>query len=371
MASLLALKRSRRFLALALGTALLVGIAGSLPAQEETDPRLDQAIQLLQQNANEDALRLLDTIIEEQQGNAVAHLYRGLAVGRLGDQLEAQHAFLLSANFVPGNPTAHRFAAIASYHVGDYERSWEQALLAARSGADMRDAFALFQQQASMPSDWRERLDAPLIFVEAPDFSGVLYGSSFGVQPRVGGRDAPPDADELSNTEAAVTLGDIPFNVSDDSTGGSATSGADWGDTAAARLAANQAQIGEMMRQFRTALAHGISLGLAYRPEAAAYRMRIEVLELTGAMAGRLVGCELLPDGAGMLQDSDVDTDIYEAYHPKSLKGRLTLRNSYGAEVYTVPLEMQDIASLADLRARIQRYVSELELVVAGDQDSF
>ena len=271
---------------------------------------------------------------------------------------------------VPGNPTAHRFAAIASFHAGDYERSWEQTLLAARAGADMRDAFALFQQQGAAPDDWGNRLNAPLIFVEPPDMTGVLQARTYGFHARSAGRDAP-GWDGTDETREEITLGDMPFDVTSDSPGGGITSAADWGDSMVARVAANRQQIGEMMRQFRNQLAHGNALGLASRPQDAAYRMRIEVLELTGAMAGRLVGCELLP-GAGAgggYFDSDVDTDVYEAYHPKSLNGRLVLRNAYGAEVYTTSLEMEDIESLADLQARIKRYVEDLEAIVAGDRD--
>ncbi|MFQ5743975.1 MAG: hypothetical protein ACE5HV_10355 [Acidobacteriota bacterium] len=341
--------------------AVSAPVGAQAPAAEIS---LQSAVSLLQSNHNGRALTVLQQVLEKEPRNVAAQFYRGMALGRLGREEDAQHAFLVAGSLAPGLAKAHRYAAIASYQIGDYQKSWEQAILAARAGAQMNDAFRVLGRASSPPEDWRERLDAPLIYVEPPDVSGVLAVRTYGFEGRLGGRDAPTG---LPGGGGGVQLMDIPFDVSSDSGGGGMASAADAGETATQRVAANQGQIMEMMREFRDALAHAAAVGLATRPQAATYRMRIEILELAGNMAGKLVGCELVPGGAGSggghgnMGDADVDTDVYEARLPKKLKGNLSLLDQYGLELYSTKLDMKDISSLADLHQRIVRYVDDIE----------
>ena len=256
-------------------------------------------------------------------------------------------------------------AGSGSYQVEDYERAWEQAIIAARAGIDMRDVVASLRNTTTPPANWLERIEAPLVYVDPADVSGVLQARTYGFnQQRVGGQDAPSSDMDASarGISTQLTNNDIPFDLTQGAGGN--TSAADWNETGARKIQNNYKQISEMMRRFREGVAHGTYFGLASSPEAAAYHVRIEIIELAGEMSGRLVGCELLPDQEGNLEDSDVDTDVYEAIHPKRLDGNISLINRSGEKVYQERLLMDDISSLADLHNRIDRYIQAMEAVV-------
>lgn len=334
--------------------ALLVSAPGWSRPQQEF---LSEARQLLQADQNRQALELLDAATEKTPLDANVEYLRGMALGRLDDPEGAQHAFLLAAGLAPGNPQVHRFAAISSFEMDDHDNAWEHAIVAARSGAAMKDVFDALRRVSEPPPGWVERLRSPLVYVHPADVTGLMATGSFRFADRAQGRDA------LSSAGQQVTLGDIPYDLTDDSPGGGMNSAADWGDTPVRKLADNGERIQEMMRQFRNTVAHAREIGLTLRPEAASYFLRIEVTRLSGAMAGRLVGCELMPGGAGSgpgWGDADVDTDVYEAAHPKELGGRLVLLDGRGFEVYSAALEMDNIASLADLNARVVRTVDHV-----------
>jgi len=333
---------------------LVMALVASAPAPAQDDV-LFRARQLLQADQNRQALELLDRRPDGASLDPNVQYLRGMALGRLGDHEGAQHAFILAAGLAPGDPRVHRFAALSSLQMDDHDNAWDHAIVAARAGMPMKDVFDALRQFSDPPPGWTERLRSPLIYVHPADVGGLLASGSFGFADRVQGRDA------LQNASQAVTLGDIPFEVTDESPGGGMNSAADWGDTSIRKLADNSERIHEMMRQFLTTVAHSRHVGLTLQPELASYFLRIEINRLSGAMAGRLVGCELMPGGAAETEagwgDADVDTDVYEAAHPKELGGRLVLLDGRGFEVYSAPLRMDDIASLADLNARVVRTV--------------
>lgn len=335
-------------------------------AQKAVDGRLASAVGMLKAGGDAEALELLAVVAAEEPDNAPAHFWHGVALGRAGREADAQHEFLLAAALSPGMGPAHRMAAVASLNLSDYPRAWDQVVIAARTGAAVDDIVAALQAVSEPPADWLDRIAAPRLYVEPADVTGVLATRSFVADSRPVGRDSTGVTPGIGiQTSEAVTNGDIPYNITSDSPGGGMTSGAELRDTGVQRLRANQDRIVEMMRQMRDTLAHRAGLGLASQPADADYRLRLEIHELAGLMAGRLVGCELLPGGVGGgpsgLGDADVDTDIYEAAHPKRMRGRLALFDRFGLEVYAMPLEMEDIASLADLNARIGRVLDELE----------
>jgi len=355
---------------LALVSAILIVPAGAVAWQNAEraaggNHKLTTAIEYLQNSQNDEAFALIEQVLADEPKNPKGHFYRGLALGRLGRDLDSQHSFLVTAGLVPGEALVHRYASIASYQVEDYGRSWEQAIIAARAGIDMRDVVALLRNTTTAPDNWLQRIEAPLVYVDPADVTGVLQARTYGFgQTRVGGNDAPQsDMDAAQRgINAQVTNNDMPFAVT--ASDGGNTGAADWGETGARKVQNNYKQISEMMRRFREAVAHGTQIGLASHPDAAAYHLKIEIIDLAGEMSGRLVGCELLPDQEGNMEDADVDTDVYEAVHPKHLDGYISLINRSGQKVYDERLNMTDITSLADLHARINRYIEDIELVV-------
>lgn len=351
--------------------AAIVSLAAPYPATWAVAPQaadapdpLRSAAALVEDGRFDEALGLLEAHIEAAPIDPVAHFYRGLAFGNLGREVDAQRDFIVAANLRPGFGEAHRLASIASYRLEEYDTAWEQAILAARVGIDMSAAFAALAEVSPIPSDLERRLRASLLYVEEPDVRPLLEARSSGFEQRVTGYDSPMDGSTAPGQgEDLTTPGYIPYSVTSDSPGGGMTSAASARQDGLRKLQANVDEITEMVRRFREAIARSRDIGIASRPTGAAYRLRIEIHDVEGAMAGRLVGCELMPQGGSAFGygDADVDTDIYEVYHPRSLRGQLVLIDVNGLEVFRDDLEMSDIASVADLHRRVGAYVDDLE----------
>lgn len=326
--------------------------------------RLRTAASLLEDEEFGEALELLDPIVEKHPQSATAHLYRGIALGNLGEELDAQRALLVAAGLRPGVGETHRLVAMASFRIGEYETAWEQAILADRVGVDMSTGFEHLAQVTDIPSDLEERLQAPLVYVEGADVTPLLSARQSGFEERVGGHDSPKSGRTAPGEgEDLSAPGYLPYSVTSDSPGGGMTSAADTRDSPADKLRANLEQLDEMMRRFRDAVAHASGMGITARPDAASFRLRVEIHDLEGRMPGRLVGCELLPSDTSTtgLADSDVDTHVYDAAHPKSLRGVAVLLDGSENEVFRLPFRMKNLESLADMHQRIGRYVEELE----------
>ncbi len=259
---------------------------------------------------------------------------------------------------------------MASYQLGDTTRAWEQSILAARAGSDMNDAFSLLRATGDEPADLATRLDAPLIYVTTPDLTGVIHARNWGFEDRVGGVESIATGVGTESQGEAILNSDMPYNMAySEETGGSITTAARTNYSSQQMLQENQGRIDEVLRQFRTMIAASQKIGLVASPDLARYELQLVVNELSGAMAGKLVGCDLMPTGSGGggFGDADVDTDVYNAYHPKKLRGKLVLRNNVtGETVHEMTVDMRDISSIADLQFRVAGYVQQLQVWVSG-----
>ena len=334
------------------------------------DVNINTARAALAQRQPDRALNLLDGVVLQQPLNTMAHYYRGMALGLLARHEEAQHSFLTAAALAPGFADAHRYAAVASYQLGDTTRAWEQSILAARAGSDMNDAFSLLRATGDEPADLATRLDAPLIYVTTPDLTGVIHARNWGFEDRVGGVESIATGVGTESQGEAILNSDMPYNMAySEETGGSITTAARTNYSSQQMLQENQGRIDEVLRQFRTMIAASQKIGLVASPDLARYELQLVVNELSGAMAGKLVGCDLMPTGSGGggFGDADVDTDVYNAYHPKKLRGKLVLRNNVtGETVHEMTVDMRDISSIADLQFRVAGYVQQLQVWVSG-----
>lgn len=140
-------------------------------AAQQLQEKLQQGIELLQQNQPAEALQVFDELIEESAEYWPAHFYRGMALGTLQRVDEAQQAFLRATELNPAFPQAHRFAAISSLQIGDHATAWDHAILAHRAGVDMTQLFDQLRQVSEEPADLEARLEVVRVFVGDYDLS--------------------------------------------------------------------------------------------------------------------------------------------------------------------------------------------------------
>jgi len=155
----------------------LVPAAQTAAAPEGQTPQSQQAVQrassLMQQNQPGEALAELDRAIEQDPSFAMAHYIRGMALGQLGREEDAQQAFLDAAMYNPGWTEAHYYAALSSFRLGDYDTCWEQTILAHQAGKDLTAEIADLSNAAPPPDDLEARLTAPRIYVQEADLSAL------------------------------------------------------------------------------------------------------------------------------------------------------------------------------------------------------
>jgi hypothetical protein len=188
----LAVAANTKILALLVTSALaLAASAATSPAQDtaRSAELTDEAAKLIQAGQIAEALDLLETAIEADEGYWEAYYQRGRAYGIQERYLEARDALVRASHLNPGHPSTHRLAWEAAYKIGDYENAWDQAIRASLAGVDMNQRFLEMFQLSDPPDDFELRINAPKVFVAAVDISEIEARSQlpFNRNPATGG----------------------------------------------------------------------------------------------------------------------------------------------------------------------------------------
>ncbi len=293
---------------------LLVGHSGAL-AQEAAEALARAEAALASNPADlEEALREADKAIEANSRLWAAHLIRGLALGQMGRGTEALQSFLRATSLSPGQPAAHRAAAIGAFNEGRYELAFENLVQAIQAGdeqaARMIDAMAA---AALPPPDLDARLEAAKIFLEPIDTEMYRQAIDLSAMGGVSRRDP-----RLMNQPSASE---------------------------------NLLDFYELSRQMKQALVTSRKFGLVPAQDMARYSMVIEIHDVGG---GARVGGELgdTPTSGG----------------PRSVRGYVKIRDlRTNDEVYSRLLDLSNMSSIADLHADMTRHVEFLGVWLAGE----
>lgn len=326
---------------LALSLLLSCAVALAVPSQQPEDARraqehLARGVEHLQAQELDDAIDELRKALDRVEDFPAAHYYLGVAhVQR--EEFEAGFRHLArAAELDPGNGEAHWQACRAAWFGQDFDNAWSQCILAAQAGKDVAGAFPELEKMSTPPAGYRDRVSAPRIHVLPPDIEALLGGDDSIFQSPDRGPERQ-GADERGGGVNANPLGNP--GVGGGGGGGTRTtadSAATFGDRFSAvsgnSLAAQvQADLAELRRRFTAELAASAELGVVKEESLAQYLMLIEVDEVAPDTPRKLVGyLKLLDPGSA-------------------------------AEVYSRPLELDNIASVSDLRADVARYVGYLE----------
>ncbi len=262
----------------------------------------------------QEALRKADNAIEANERLWAGHLIRGLVLGQMGRGTEALESFQRATSLSPGQPAAHRAAAIAAFNEERYELAFENLAQAIQAG-DEQAAGLVLAMTASVPppADFAAQLDAARIFLEPIDME--MYRGAIDVAELGGVSRRDP---RLLNQPA---------------------------------VADNVLDFYEMSRQMRQALVTSREFGLVPTGDMARYSMVIEIHDVGG---GVRVG--------GALGDTPTRGG------PQSVKGYVKIRDLRTNDwVYSRLLDLSNMSSIADLHADMVRHVEFLEVWLADE----
>lgn len=326
-------------LVLALAVSIVAAAADTKKARKLTE----KGRKLLAENRFEEGLKELDKAIKEDAKYPLAHYYRGFALGNVGREQEARDAFLRATELNPAWAEAHRMVAMASYNIGDFETAWEHAIRAHQAGVDMSQGFEMLKQVSQPPPGLDDRLEAPRVFVEDLDLSGVLNRNEnpFGRQAdnfgdsATGGSASGSAGDLSGQTAGALPNSGASVPTSDNANAAAGTKAMGVG----ARLVSEaQSDLFELLRQTREAVADSPVFGLVPKREMADYVLVVKV------------------DDMG---------DLGEALQRKSQQkviGYIKLLDpESGEQIYRRLLELKNISATGDLNADLERYMGYLE----------
>ncbi len=305
---------STRLIAAFATIVLIVGHFGAL-AQEGAEA-LARAEAAMASNPPDlqEALRQADNAIEANERLWAGHLIRGLVLGQMGRGTEALESFQRATSLSPGQPAAHRAAAIAAFNEERSELAFENLVQAIQAG-DEEAAGLIDAMTASVPPppDLASQLEAARIFLEPIDME--MYRGTIDVAQLGGVSRRDP---RLLNQPA----------VSD-----------------------NVLDFYEMSRQMRQALVTSGEFGLVPAPDMARYSMVIEIHDVGG---GVRVGGEFgdTPTSGG----------------PQSVRGYVKIRDLRTNDwVYSRLLDLSNMSSIADLHADMTRHVEFLAVWLAEE----
>ncbi len=268
----------------------------------------------------EKALEELDRAIAADVNNAGAYFYRGMAYGQLQRLPDALASFVLAAELAPGYADAHVWACRISFGLGDFDTSWEQAILAAQAGVDMSQAFIELRGQGGEPDDLERQLRAPRVALGGIDTESVA------------GRDGIMD-----NAVGSLNTGSTGVDSRSADTDTNPLAGTFVGPTGGtARLAEAQADLYEVRRTFGQLLQESREFAMVQQSELADYVLFLKIDQLGDGRPRELVGFVKFFEGEN--------------------------------EVYSRPLRLRDIESKADLRTEITRYVTFMENWLAEER---
>ncbi len=147
--------------------------AGPLAQQDvqELQQQLKSAQEYIDQGEPNDALDVIEDILDANDRLWVAYYLKGMAHGQKGDEDDALEAFLAADERQPGVREVYLMAGIAAFGVGDYDTCWEMTILAHQAGQDMSKEIVQLKEVIDPPDDLEERLNAPRVMVGPMDTS--------------------------------------------------------------------------------------------------------------------------------------------------------------------------------------------------------
>jgi tetratricopeptide (TPR) repeat protein len=291
-----------------------IGAPDVFAAQENAQDYLQKGVDELSKGDAERALREIEKAIEVAPGYPAAHFYAGMALAQMQKFEDAYDYFVAAADLSPGYAEAHMRACMVAYHQGKYDDSWEQAILASQAGYDMSQAFVGLEQEKAPPSDFEQRLNAPRVVIGGFDLEALSARDAFMGPPT---EDVPSrSADAGTNAADSTQTSGLPLGT---------------GSTGAGLVAEASPELNEVRRQFGILLSQSKSFAVVPRPELADFMMEIQVDQL-----------------------SEVE--------PRAMKGIIKLiEYSTLEQVYSRPVKFRNIASVADLRTDVSRFVGYME----------
>jgi tetratricopeptide (TPR) repeat protein len=267
-------------------------------------PQSQQAVQrassLLQQNQAAEALEELDRAIEQDPSFAMAYYIRGMALGNLGREEEAQQAFLEAALYNPGWTEAHYYAALSSFRLGDYDTCWEQTILAHQAGKDLTAEIADLSNSAPPPDDLEARLNAPRVYVQEADLSSL---------------------EETRTAEQTIAFS-APY-------------------------------LQELAHQARRGIQDSHYFGLVPRPDMADYVFVIEVEDLGGAAFAEMEDWRREEDQDALPLEESANQPIEMDAYLKLLAGE--------EQAYRRQMRVRDIRTASQISAELSRQIGYLE----------
>jgi len=283
---------------------VLVPSASGIAATGGQMPQAQQAVQrassLLQQDQVEAALEEVDRAIEQDPSFAMAHYIRGMALGKLGQDKEAQAAFLEAALYNPGWTEAHFWVAMSSFRLGDYDMCWEQSILAHQAGMDLTAEIAELRTVSEPPDDLEARLNAPRVYVQEADISALE-----------------------SNRGAEQAL------------------------------AFSQPYLHELARQARRGIQASPHFGLVPRPDMAAYVLVIEVEDLGGVAFEEMQDWRREEEENALPLEESANQPIEMDAYVKLLAGE--------EQAYRRQMRVRDIRTASQISAELARQIGYLE----------
>ncbi len=144
---------------------------------QELQEQLKSAQEHIDQGEPNEALDVIEDILDANDRLWVAHYLKGMAHGQKGDEDDALEAFLAADERQPGVREVYLMAGIAAFGVGDYDTCWEMTILAHQAGQDMTKEIAQLKEVIDPPDDLEERLNAPRVMV-GPMNTGVTEQNS-------------------------------------------------------------------------------------------------------------------------------------------------------------------------------------------------
>ncbi len=302
---------------IAVFTTIVLMVGHSEAAAQEAVEALGRAEAAMGQNPPNlaEALRECDNAIETNPSMWPAHLIRGLVLGQMGRGAEALESFLRATSLSPGQPAAHRGAAIAAFNEARYELAFENLVQAVQAGDQQAAGFIeAMSAAAPPPPDLEAQLQAARIFLEPIDMEMYLGAVDLDEFGGVSRRDP-----RLLNQPAAN---------------------------------ASTLDFYELSRQMRQALVTSRSFGLVPAPDMARYSMLIEIHDVGGGVS---VGGNL----------GDTPTSGAQ----RSVRGYVKLRDlQTNDEVYSRLLDLANMNSVADLHADMARHVEFLTTWLAEEK---
>lgn len=319
-------KRNRAMtVLLTVALVMIAGLALASQEPEELQRRLADGVEKLQEGDAQGALEQFHWVLERAPEFAPAHFYAAGAYREMQEFPDAYDHFVRAAELEPGTGEAHRWACIVAFWMERYDDAWSQCIRAAQAGEDVEQAFVELEQQSAGPEGWREQIAVPRVYLAEFDMETLVESDSGAFAVRDGRRGN--SAMGADNRGGGIDDDDTPFG-GDTAPRPGAFSRDPSGSSLAARV---QSEFAEVDRQFGIQLVDSESFGVVRTRDRADYIFQVEIDNATEEAPRHVTG---------FIKMFDAET---------------------GEEVYSRVLDLENTASMSDIRNDISRYVGYME----------